>query len=183
MPIIKTAAMLFFSLLMFACQPEKAETAKQPSENGSGKLAIDAPAFAGDLLNGGFFSSKELEGKAFIVNFFASWCPPCRYEVPDMIELQEEYEQYGFTFIGITVDEDLSKAKAFVNSSGINYPVLVANQEILDAYSQLLQDGLRSIPTSFVIDKKGRIMTFFLGARNKAVFEALIQDALEIKEQ
>ena len=183
MSFFKCTAMLCLSLAMFACQPEQAETAKQPSESGSEMPAIDAPAFAGDLLDGGFFSSRQLEGKAAIINFFASWCPPCRYEVPDMIELQKEYEQKGFTFVGVTVDEDLAKARVFANDSGINYPVVIANKEILDAYSQLLQEGLRSIPTSFVIGKDGRILTFFLGARNKAVFEALIQEALELQEQ
>lgn len=178
MSIVKVAAIFCLSLVMFACQPEQAETAK-PQQEASGVTANSpAPSFSGKTLEGATVSSLDLAGKAYIVNFFASWCPPCRAEVPDMVELQEEYEQKGFTFIGVTVDEDLSQARGFVKDSGINFPVVVADEQILNAYSPLVQGGLRSIPTSFVIGADGSLVSVHIGAQTKMVFDGLIREAI-----
>ncbi|MCG8342094.1 MAG: TlpA family protein disulfide reductase [Chlorobiales bacterium] len=175
----KAVVIVCMSLVTFACQPEQAETAKPQSEAiGATKKNIASPDFTGKTLDGTTFSSQDLAGKAYIVNFFASWCPPCRAEVPDMIELQNEYERKGFTFIGMTVDEDLSMAKDFVNDYEINFPVVVADQQILDAYSEYVEGGLRSIPTSFVVSTDGSLFSVLVGAQSKMVLESLIHKAI-----
>ena len=178
MSFFKLTAMLCLSLVMFACQPEQAETAKPPSEGMRGTKNIMAPIFSGKMLDGTTYTNQSLAGKAYIVNFFASWCPPCRAEVPDMVELQKEYEQKGFTFVGVTVDEDLSKVKDFVNDYRINFPVVAADKQIIDAYSQYVQGGLRSIPTSFVVGRDGSLSRVLVGAQSKAVFDGLIRESL-----
>lgn len=183
MSFFKCTAMLCLSLAMLACQPEQAETAKPPSEGMGGARDITAPVFSGTMLEGGTFTNQDLAGKAYILNFFASWCPPCRAEVPDMVELQNEYEQKGFTFIGITVDEDLSKVKDFVSDYGINFPVVVADKQIIGAYNHYVQGGLRSIPTSFVIARDGSLTSVLVGAQTKMVFDSLIREALGTGKQ
>lgn len=183
MNLFKIAAMLCLSMVVLACQPEQAETAKPQSKESGVTKDIAAPVFSGTTLGGATVSSQALAGKAYIVNFFASWCPPCRAEVPDMVELQKEYEQKGFTFIGVTVDEDLAKARAFVSDYEINFPVVVANQQILDAYSRHVQGGLRSIPTSFVIGADGSLSSVLVGAQSKMAFDDLIRKAIGSGEQ
>ncbi|UZJ41472.1 TlpA family protein disulfide reductase [Prosthecochloris sp. SCSIO W1101] len=178
MSFFKIATMLCLSVVMFACQPEQAETAKPQSEGSEATKNISAPVFSGTTLGGRTVSSKSLAGKAYIVNFFASWCPPCRAEMPDMVALQSEYEQNGFTFVGITVDEDLSKARAFVSDYGINFPVVVADQQILDTYSSYVEGGLRAIPTSFVVGADGSLQSVLLGPQSKMAFDNLIREAI-----
>lgn len=178
MSILKVATIFCLSLVMLACQPEQAETAKPQSDPSGTATSSLAPSFIGKTLGGAMVSSKDLAGKAYIVNFFASWCPPCRAEVPDMVELQEEYEQKGFTFIGVTVDEDLDQAKDFVRDSGINFPVIVADEQILNAYSPHVPGGLRSIPTSLVIGADGSLASVHIGAQTKMVFDGLIREAI-----
>ena len=183
MSFFKIASILCFSLVMFACQSEPAETAKPRTANAGATKNVSAPEFAGTTLEGATVSSQDLAGKVYILNFFASWCPPCRAEVPDMVALQNEYEQKGFTFIGVTVDEDMAKAREFVREYGINFPVVVADQQIVDAYSRHVQGGLRSIPTSFVIGADGSLSSVHVGAQSKTAFEGMILEAIEAGQQ
>ncbi len=183
MSFFRYTGILCLSLTMLACQPEKAETAKPQSAADETAESITAPVFTGRTLDGATVSSRDLAGKAYIVNFFASWCPPCRAEMPDMIALQEEYEEKGFTFIGITVDEDITKARDFVRDYGINFPVVVADKQILDAYSPFVQGGLSSIPTSFVIGVNGNLSSVLVGAQSKMAFDGLIREAIGADQQ
>lgn len=178
MRFFKLCTVLCISLVIIACKTESAETAKPQAATVEETQVVMAPEFAGKTLEGADFSSQELSGKGYILNFFASWCPPCRAEVPDMIELQNEYEQKGFTFIGVTVDEDLTKARQFVDDFGINFPVLVADQQMINAYSDHVQGGLRSIPTSFVISADGTISSVLVGAQSKMAFDGLIREVI-----
>ncbi|MBN1278313.1 MAG: TlpA family protein disulfide reductase [Chlorobium sp.] len=138
-----------------------------------------APAFSGTGMDGKTVSSGQLAGKAYIVNFFASWCPPCRAEIPDMVELQKKYGVKGFTFIGAAVNENEVSIKKFMKANGITYPVILADQKIVSAYSRYVPGGLRSIPTTFVVDRSGKITRVFSGVRSKADFEKMILDALK----
>lgn len=138
-----------------------------------------APVFSAQTLDGKTISSKQLAGKAYIVNFFASWCPPCRAEIPDMVALQKVYQAKGFTFIGVAVNENDKSIRNFVKSSGINYPVVMANQQLVAAFSPHVSGGMSVIPTSFVINRSGQVTQVVTGARNKAVFEKMILEALK----
>lgn len=138
-----------------------------------------APAFSGVGMDGKTVSSRQLAGKAYIVNFFASWCPPCRAEIPDMVELQKKYKAKGFTFVGVAVNENDESIKNFMKTNGITYPVMLADQKMVGAYGRFIEGGLRSIPTSFVVNRSGRITQVITGARSKAEFEKMILDALK----
>ena len=108
------------------------------------------------------------------MNFFGTWCPPCRAEIPDFIELVDEYEDEDFTIIGISVDrEDVSTIKAFAVDKGINYEVLLDDGQVSRTYGPI-----RSIPVTFIIDREGNIVQKILGSRNKQHFEKIIKPLL-----
>ncbi len=134
-----------------------------------------APAFTLETVDGKKVSLSDFKGKGVIINFWATWCPPCRQEIPDMIELQKAYSG-KFTFIGIAVNDKPENVAAYVKAKGINYPVAMGDEKVVIDYGKFLEGGqLRGIPTSFVINPKGEIVTAFVGARDKRAFESVIQ--------
>jgi peroxiredoxin len=138
-----------------------------------------APDFTLTTTDGKTLRLSDYKGKGVIVNFWATWCPPCRAEIPDMVELQKEYESKGFSFIGIAVGDDEEKVKAFVAAQKVNYPVAIGTRELAMSYGKFTQEGaIRGIPTSFVINGKGEIVEYFVGARNKAAFAEAIKKAI-----
>ena len=133
------------------------------------EVAGTAPAFSLADLNGKQVSLADFRGKVVILDFWATWCPPCKKEIPDFIELQKSYGPHGVQFVGIALD-DLDKVQAFAKQNGINYPVLLGTQEITTKYG-----GIDGIPTTFVIDKQGKIVNRFEGFRPRSVFEGEIK--------
>ncbi|MBV5319840.1 MAG: TlpA family protein disulfide reductase [Chlorobium phaeobacteroides] len=138
-----------------------------------------APSFSVTGIDNRTITSQSLAGKVYIVNFFASWCPPCRAEIPAMIALQKAYKAKGFTFVGLAVNESGSTIRKFSLANGINYPVALADSKIIADYGRFIDGGIRAIPTSFIVDKSGRVVGIISGARDKAYFEAVILDLLK----
>ena len=138
-----------------------------------------APGFAARSLDGKAVTSTQLAGKAYIVNFFASWCPPCRSEIPDMVLLQKQYEHKGFTFIGVAVNENAPDIRSFITKNQIGYPVVMSDDKIVSAFSRYITGGLTGIPTSFVVNTSGHITLVITGGRSKEAFEKIIVDALK----
>lgn len=135
-----------------------------------------APLFSVQTIDGKTLSLSDLKGKGVIVNFWATWCPPCRAEIPEMIVLQKEYGEQ-FTFIGVAINDQEEKVKAFVAQKGLNYPVAMDNG-LSALYGKLIQGGLQSVPTSFAIDKNGTIVDVIIGMADRAKFEAMIKKTL-----
>ncbi len=110
-------------------------------------------------LEGKSRSAAEWDGKVIILNFWATWCPPCRREMPAFIDFQEAYESKGVTFIGIALDEK-DAVVDFTDPLGMNYPILMAEEEGI----QLAQDygnRLNVLPFTVIIDRKGNIVKRF----------------------
>lgn len=144
--------------------------------------AAPAPHFRIKTLDGKTVSSEQLAGRPYIVNFFASWCPPCRKELPDMVALQKKYEKQGFTFVGIAFRDNAATLPDFLWELGIGYPVGMADEALVSAFSRNLPGGqLRGIPATFVVGRDGRLLKAFQGALTKADFEDLILQALRTK--
>lgn len=116
---------------------------------------------------------SDFKGKVIILNFFATWCPPCRMEIPDFIELQRLYGPKGVSFIGVALvsPED---AKGFADKAGVNYPVLIDDKKVSAAYGPI-----RSIPTTFIIGKDFKVAKIYIGARSRNVFESDIKELLK----
>jgi peroxiredoxin len=131
-----------------------------------------APSFTLTDLSGKSVSLADFRGKVVILDFWATWCPPCKKEIPDFIDLQKAYGQKGVEIIGIALDEPY-KVSAFVQQNGVNYTVLLGNDAIAARYG-----GIDGIPTTFVIDRKGKIVNRFEGFRPRDVFESEIKKLL-----
>lgn len=142
---------------------------------------LPAPSFSGVTVDGKPFSSASLKGKAYIVNFFATWCPPCRSEIPDMVAAQKAWEAKGFTFVGIAVNEQVPNVKNFMKQNGMTYPVLMATPALIRAFNGYIDGGITGIPTTFVVDASGRLTGVIVGPRSKAEFEQIIRTALSSK--
>ncbi len=156
--------LLFVSAGLLSCQ-------RQVSSGGSESVA---PDFTLNDLEGRPFRFADTRGKVVILDFWATWCPPCKRELPHFQELYEEYKDEGLVVIGIALDrEGASAVKPFVEAHGFTYPVLIGDKRITATYG-----GIRGIPTTFVIDRQGRIVEKYVGYRDKQVFESVIRKLL-----
>jgi peroxiredoxin len=136
----------------------------------------DAPDFTLPDLEGNRLTLSDFKGKVIILNFWATWCPPCREEIPDFVELYEEYKDDGLVIIGVNLDRGDSRAvKKFSKNYKINYPIVTGNVSVTQDYG-----GIRGIPTTFIIDRKGNIKEKYLGYQPKATFQEAVERLLEI---
>jgi peroxiredoxin len=138
-----------------------------------------APAFAMKDVNGKTVSLSDYRGKIVVLNFWATWCPPCRKEIPDFMELQSQYGPTGVQFIGIALDEEgLAAVKPYLAKSPISYPILVpekiSDPNNPDSKAIAAYGDMTSIPVTFIIDRKGVIRTSYVGMRQKAVLESML---------
>lgn len=125
-------------------------------------------------LNGKMIKSSDFRGHVLMLDFWATWCAPCRVEIPHFVELQKQYGDKGLTVVGVSLDEQGTEiVKKFVKKYGVNYPIVMGNEKISEAYG-----GIDAIPTTFVIDRQGRIVSRHMGYDDKAAFEKEIQSLL-----
>lgn len=135
-----------------------------------------APGFSLPKVNGGTMKLSDYKGKVVLVNFWATWCPPCRREIPDFTRVYKKYSKQGFVILGLSVDQEgASPVKSAIKEMSINYPVAMANQETVDAYG-----GIRAIPTSFLVDKNGKLTQKVVGGIDEKRLEAMLQPLLKV---
>ncbi len=155
---------LVLILVCFAgCRPTDQTLEYAAKQNSSPNVASSSmfppqskdqlPEFVLPTLDGQSFDSSDQNDKVLLVNFWATWCAPCRVEIPDLITLQEELGSEDFNVIGISLDTDEpSFVREFVDAMEINYPILLDDGEVAEAFG-----GVYALPTTFVVDKKGKI--------------------------
>lgn len=159
---------------LFSNGQETNKVIEQKSEKSQEMKYPLAPDFALTDLNGNTVKLSDYKGNVIILDFWATWCGPCRRGIPEFIELQDEYGEDNLTILGISVDQgDLSVVPAFADKYGINYPVLYANHDVQRKYGPI-----RSIPTAFIIDKEGRVRDMAIGLRPKSYFKRTIDSLL-----
>jgi thiol-disulfide isomerase/thioredoxin len=147
-------------------------------EPGSAACMADAkPAkldFTMKDLSGKPVSLASYKGKVILLNFWATWCGPCKAEIPGFVELQERYKN-DLVVVGYSVDDEAPKAKAFADEYKINYPILLGEgrEDVQDAYGPIW-----GIPASFIISRDGKVCKKHLGIAPKAVFEREIKALL-----
>jgi len=115
---------------------------------------------------------SQFYGKVIIVDFWATWCPPCTKEIPHFVELQEKYKN-EVQFIGLNVGEKEPEIREFIKSMGINYIVGYSNEKIEKFFG-----GISGLPTTFIIGKDGKVKAKAIGYRSKEWFENQIISAL-----
>jgi thiol-disulfide isomerase/thioredoxin len=136
--------------------------------------ASPAPDFTLESLDGKTMHLSDLRGKAVLLNFWATWCGPCKIETPWLVELQNQYGSQGLQVIGVAMDdsakEDIAK---FAKDMGVNYPVLLGKEAVGDAYG-----GVPALPESFFIGRDGKIVDKIIGLKGKGEIEDSIKKAL-----
>jgi thiol-disulfide isomerase/thioredoxin len=124
-----------------------------------------APVLEARDISGNIVSSTNWSGKVVLLNFWATWCPPCRAEIPILIELQNQYKD-RLVIIGVSADEDgPGKVLSFAKQIGINYPIVMATSQLAAAYG-----GVSALPTTFLIDTQGRVVQKHAGLYPPAIF-------------
>jgi thiol-disulfide isomerase/thioredoxin len=132
-----------------------------------------APAFAVKGIDGGTVNLAGARGKVVLLNFWATWCGPCRMEVPDLVELQKKYQD-RLQVIGLVVDDaDEDAVRKFAKRYSINYPVAMATDEMRIQFG-----GVPALPTSFIIDAQGRVVQKHIGLRDPELYELEVRALL-----
>jgi cytochrome c biogenesis protein CcmG/thiol:disulfide interchange protein DsbE len=130
-----------------------------------------APDFNLKDLDGNSVRLSDFRGKIVIIDFWATWCPPCRKGIPEFVELQEEYGNDKLVVLGLNMDQgDLSVVPKFADDYKINYPILYVTPQVVADYG-----GIRGIPTTFVIDKEGYVRHGVQGYQPKESFIQVIE--------
>jgi len=136
---------------------------------------VPAPAWALKDLDGNVVTSDQFKGKVVVLDFWATWCGPCKSEIPGYVELQKKYASDGLAFVGISVDQDGPEVvKKFVKEHGVNYTIVMADDAVVDAFAPI--DGY---PTTFIIDRDGFIRNKKLGSMPTAAYEKEILAVLK----
>ncbi len=133
-----------------------------------------APDFALETLDGSKLKLADLRGKVIVLNFWATWCTPCKVEMPWLIDLQKQYGSRGVQIVGIAEDDSgKEKIAAFAREMQVNYPILLDEGDVADKYG-----NIENLPTTFYISRNGMIVESASGIAGKPDIDAAIQKAL-----
>ena len=146
--------------------------AEQPAPPTPGSVA---PDFTLTDMDGKAVQLSSFRGKAVLVNFWATWCEPCKIEMPWFVDLQKKYGPQGLQILGVAMDDaDDKTISGFARKMGVNYPVLKGTEKVADIYG-----GLDSLPATFFVDRSGKVVQEAVGLISESVIEDAIKESLE----
>ena len=156
-----------------ACNVEEKETSSKPAVKDVATRHI-APDFALKDSTGKVVHLSDYKGKVVMLDFWATWCGPCKMEIPWFTEFERKYKVRGFEVVGISMDDDGWKAiQPFATNEGINYRILLGDDKTGDLYG-----GIEALPTTFVIDREGRVASVHVGLHGRDEFKNAIESLL-----
>ncbi|MCG6913640.1 TlpA family protein disulfide reductase [bacterium BMS3Abin03] len=166
-------AVLFFMLISSGVVFKTSYSAANDSKVQQDK-EIKAPDFTLYDVDSNQVKLSDYSGKVVILDFWATWCPPCRRGIPDLISIQSEYKD-NLVVIGISLDDETTQGDipSFMKSFGINYPIVFGTMDVVTAYG-----NIEAIPTSFIIDQSGNIIKSYMGLVPKNIIKNEIDSLL-----
>jgi thiol-disulfide isomerase/thioredoxin len=169
--------LFFIAAIVAAMLFAGVRAARNNRANGPAKAQLMgnlAPDFELPALDGKNLKLSDLRGKAVLLNFWATYCGPCKIEMPWFVELQKEYGPQGFQIVGVAMDdastEDIAK---FAKEMGVNYPILIGKESVGQNYG-----GVSVLPTTFFLDRDGKLIAREFGLRSRSDFVDDIKKAL-----
>ena len=184
--MLELLVFLFFSLIIIGCQNKNVSeepatnnskatsnytnTTTNNTSNSSSELA---PDFVLTDTHGNQVKLSDYRGKVVILDFWATWCPPCRRGIPDLIDLKKSYKN-RLAIIGISLDTDSkSDVVPFMKEYGINYKVVYGDNDVVQKYG-----NIQSIPTTFIIDQSGNIVASFIGLQRIETYKSYLNNLI-----
>ena len=159
------------ALLLGACVSKLREEPDVKSENSR----RPSPDFSLKDATGATVKLSDFKGKVVLLNFWATWCGPCKIEIPWFMEFQKSYKDRDFAVLGISLDEEgWDVVKPYIESKKINYQILIGNEQVSQAFGTI-----DSLPTTLMIDRQGRIASMHIGLVSKKTYEQEITNLLE----
>jgi cytochrome c biogenesis protein CcmG/thiol:disulfide interchange protein DsbE len=167
------AAALLAACLLAGCSSERSVRAAAPVK--ADKDRRPAPEFALKDADGKTVRLEDYKGKVVLLDFFATWCGPCKIEIPWFMELERKNKDKGFSVLGVSMDDEgWEVVKPFLAELGVNYRVVIGNDATAQIYG-----GVDALPTTFLIDRNGKIAAIHIGLASKKVFEDGIEQLLQ----
>ncbi len=169
--MIRPVYLLLLLLGLVAAPSVVAETEAMPSS---------APAFAATFktLDGKPVTLAEWKGKVIVLNFWATWCSPCRTEIPHLEAGRKKYALRGVVFIGAAIEDDADLVRDFVKANGISYPVLMTGSDNGIALLQALDNKAAGLPFTIVLDRQGNVVAIKLGILTPARLQQILDPML-----
>lgn len=162
--------LLFTCLIAAFSAPVPDTFALRPTQ---AEMLPDAPGFDLKTLDGKTVHLREFQGKAVLLNFWATWCVPCKQEMPWLMDFQKQYGTRGLVILGISLDKSAEPVRRFLRKQPVNYPILMGTQKLADQYF------VKGLPVSIYIDGNGKITDQVPGLSTRSVMENEIKLALE----
>jgi len=135
-----------------------------------------APEFSLTDLDGKPLRLADYQGKVVLLDFWATWCVPCRAEIPHFVDFQNQYREQGLQVVGISMDDDAKPVREFYQQFKMNYPVALGTDKVAAAYG-----GILGLPITFLIGRDGRIAAKYVGETQMPVVEAEVKALLQAK--
>jgi cytochrome c biogenesis protein CcmG/thiol:disulfide interchange protein DsbE len=153
----------FILVLLAGCSHKSAK--RQPVNDETKRH--EAPDFALKDSNGKTVKLSDYRGKVVLLDFWATWCGPCKMEIPWFIEFERKYKDRGFSVLGVSMDDDgWQSVKPFIQEIGMNYRVVLGDDKTGDRYG-----GIEALPTAFLIDRAGRVASTHVGLSSRRDLE------------
>ena len=170
MPLLLIAAL---ALVSCGASSELGEFSRAQAA-GDAEEREPAPDFSLRDANNHEIKLSDFQGKVVLLNFWATWCGPCKIEMPWFVEFQRKYKDRGFSVIAVAMDEEGWRVvRPFADRLKLNFPIVIGNDEVADKYG-----GIAALPTTYIIDKQGKVALMHQGLTSKGDYEDEIEQLL-----